>query len=122
MSRAHGVRSAAAGAVLAVLLSACGPAYRGVPLYGPLPSPDPQVMRGERVFTTHCNTCHPGGTAGLGPGINDKPLPGGLIELQVRVGFGAMPSFGEDRIDDEELDALVAYLLALRAQEPSDGA
>ena len=38
------------------------------------------------------------GEAGLGPEINDKPLPGFLIKFQVRHGMGTMPSFKKDRI------------------------
>lgn len=109
----------AAFLALTIVLAACGPAYRGEPIRGPLRAQDPVVLHGERLFSRHCQACHPGGTAGLGPSINDRPLPGGLIALQVRVGFGAMPAFGRDRIDDEELDAIVAYLLALRAHPPS---
>lgn len=103
-----------ASLIVAALLAGCGPAYRGEPLYGPLGAADPRVALGEVVFFAHCHQCHPGGAGGLGFGINDKPLPAGLIEFQVRNGLGVMPAFPEDRISDEELDALVAYLLALR--------
>ncbi|MEX2542963.1 MAG: cytochrome c [Trueperaceae bacterium] len=103
-----------------LLLVACGPAYRGEPLYGPLNVSDPQVAHGEQVFDAHCHQCHPGGDAGLGFGINDKPLPGWLIKFQVRHGLGAMPSFSQEQIDDEELDALVAYLFALRRHDSAD--
>ena len=57
-----------------------------------------------------CHQCHPGGTAGLGPAINNAPLPGGLVKAQVRNGLGAMPGFSQEQISDEELDALVAYI------------
>lgn len=103
-----------------LLLAACGPAYRGEPLYGPLNVADVKVAQGEQVFYANCHQCHPGGTAGLGFGINDKPLPGWLIEFQVRNGLGSMPSFSEEQIDDEELDALVAYLVALRRHNRAD--
>jgi mono/diheme cytochrome c family protein len=62
----------------------------------------------------HCQPCHPGGEAGLGPAINDKPLPGFLIRLQVRSGVGAMPAFSAEEISVDELAALTAYLKALR--------
>lgn len=54
------------------------------------------------------------GGAGLGPAINNKPLPGWLIRFQVRHGFGAMPAFSEKEISDGELNDVVAYLKALR--------
>lgn len=102
--------------VLAVCLLtvSCGSAYRGEPLHGAFVSEDPGVIAGQEAFFVHCHQCHPGGAAGLGFSINDKPLPGWLIRLQVRRGIGAMPGFSEERIPADELDALVAYLHALR--------
>ena len=75
---------------------------------------EPQVALGERVFARACHACHPQALAGLGPGIIDEPIPRWLVRLQVRVGLGVMPGFSTEEIDDEELDALVAYLDALR--------
>jgi mono/diheme cytochrome c family protein len=75
-----------------------------------------ESWRGEVVFMQHCHSCHPGGEAGLGPALNNKPLPGFLIRLQVRQGIGAMPRFSEDVISGTELDDLVAYMMALRDQ------
>lgn len=69
---------------------------------------------GRRAFARHCHECHPGGDAGLGPAINNKPLPQGLIKLQVRHGLGAMPAFSAEHLSDAELDAITAYLVALR--------
>jgi mono/diheme cytochrome c family protein len=106
-------RAAAVAAAL-VLVAACVPTFREPPVVAPLVPADPQVARGERVFAHHCQACHPGALAGLGPGIIDKPIPALLVRLQVRVGLGVMPSFAADEIDDDELDALVAYLDALR--------
>jgi mono/diheme cytochrome c family protein len=63
---------------------------------------------------TSCHQCHPGGMAGLGPAINNKPLPGFLIKMQSRAGLGAMPGFSSSELSEEELDAVVAYLKALR--------
>jgi mono/diheme cytochrome c family protein len=61
-----------------------------------------------------CNKCHPGGTAGVGPSINDKPLPEIAIRTQIREGVGAMPKFSDTDLDDHDLDAVVAYVEALR--------
>lgn len=105
--------------LLAGLLASCGPAYRGEPLYGPHAFSDPRVVEGERVFAAQCHECHPGGDAGLGFAINNRPLPGWAIALQVRTGIGAMPSFDEERLSDEELDAVIAYLMELRSLQPS---
>jgi mono/diheme cytochrome c family protein len=97
-----------------VLLAACGPARRSEPAVGAFEPQTDSEKRGEIVFDRHCNKCHVGGEAGLGPGINDKPLPVTLMKTQVRVGLGAMPGFPENEIDDRELDDLMAYLKGLR--------
>lgn len=108
-------------AVLALLPAACGPAYRGAPLYGAFDSVDPQLEQGQRAFAEHCDQCHPGGAAGLGPGINNKPVPGGLIRFQVRNGLGAMPKFSEEELSAEDLDAIVEFLLVLRGRDDARG-
>ena len=53
----------------------------------------------------------------MGPGLNDKPAPGWLMKTQVRTGLGAMPSFPKEVISSEELDDLVAYLMAVRKEK-----
>jgi mono/diheme cytochrome c family protein len=80
------------------------------------------LQEGRRVFMQFCNGCHPGGEAGVGLALNNKPLPGWAIRYQVRHGLGVMPAFSEEVISDEKLDALESYLLALRdhdADEPT---
>jgi cytochrome c5 len=99
-----------------LLLSACGSARRSEPLTGSHAFEDPVVLRGEQVFAFQCSQCHPGGEAGLGPAINNKPLPGWLIRLQVRNGLGVMPRFSSEQIGSDDLDALVRYLQTLRRQ------
>jgi mono/diheme cytochrome c family protein len=94
-------------------LSACS-ARRGEPLRGPLVISDPRVAHGQAVFMAKCNKCHPGGDAGLGPALNNKPLPGFLVRYQARHGMGAMPAFDADELPDKELDDVSAYLEALR--------
>jgi len=79
---------------------------------------NPELSRGRLVFMHECNQCHPGGAAGLGPAINDKPLPAGMIKMQVREGLGTMPHFSAQHISDDDLGALVAYLQARRQQKP----
>ena len=111
----------AAGAVAAALvvslilpLSGCGSARRGEPFTGVVAAPLIQLDTGRLVFMQECHRCHPGGEAGLGPSLNDKPLPGFLMQFQVRHGLGAMPGFDEERISDQHLDELIGYLQALR--------
>ncbi len=103
------------------LLLKCGSSRRGVPLYpGERKISDPTLILGRKVFANHCHQCHPGGTEGLGPALNNKPYPGFAIEFQVRNGVGAMPGFSEEIISDEELEALVAYVDYLSDLPPPD--
>ncbi|MBF0335497.1 MAG: cytochrome c [Alphaproteobacteria bacterium] len=96
-----------------LLLAACGSARRGEPIVGPIAF-SPAASRGERAYMRVCHQCHPGGEAGLGPSLNDKPLPGFLIRFQARHGLGAMPAFDAGRVGGDELDDIVTYLGALR--------
>lgn len=113
----NGLRSPRLGAVLLLTaLAACAPAYRGEPITGPLELGTPTLVLGQRLFDANCHQCHPGGAGGLGPSLNDKPLPGPLIAFQVRRGLGAMPAFSPERLSDGELDALVLYMEELRLQ------
>jgi mono/diheme cytochrome c family protein len=99
---------------LALPLAGCGSARRGEPLTGVVAAPLIALDTGRLVFMQECHRCHPGGEAGLGPSLNDKPLPGFLMKFQVRHGLGVMPGFDEERISDEQLDQLIGYLQALR--------
>ena len=114
------VRASTSRALLALLAAGivwaggCSSARRGEPLHGPLPVTDARVERGRLVFMQRCQKCHPGGEAGLGPGLNDKPLPRFLQHLQVRYGLGAMPAFSPAKISESQLDDLLEYLHALR--------
>jgi len=87
---------------------------RSEPLRGAVDVSDPQVAHGQRVYMTRCDKCHPGGDAGLGPSLNNKPLPGFMVSFQARHGLGAMPAFTAEEIPRAELDAVVAYLKTLR--------
>jgi mono/diheme cytochrome c family protein len=109
-------RHVATAALLAFGLStaSCGTARRGAPLTGEHDPPTLEIALGQRVFDANCAQCHPGGTQGLGPALNNKPLPGWLIRFQVRNGLRVMPSFSKQEIPDEQLDALVEYLIWLR--------
>lgn len=113
MRRAIG---SAAMALALLALASCGSARRSVPVAGPMMIADQQVALGEQVFMRECSVCHPRGEAGLAPGINNKSLPEFLIKFQVRNGIGAMPSFSEEHVTPEELDAIVEYLQHMRGR------
>ena len=102
-------------AVVTSLSNGCGPERRSTPYTRELDTSDQAVADGERVFAANCHQCHPGGAGGLGPAINDKPLPVTLIKTQVRQGLGAMPAFSRDEVSDAQLDDIAKYLKALRS-------
>ena len=101
----------------AFLTASCGSIRRGEPITGQLDRSSPKAEKGRLVFQNHCHQCHPGGEGGLAPALNDKPAPVWPMKTQVRVGLGAMPAFGEDQISSEELDNLMAYVIALRKDD-----
>lgn len=119
-ARATAVAATCLAGMAGVLIIGCGPERRDEPFTEPLAQPPGDVAAGERAFASHCFQCHPGGAAGLGPAINDKPLPVTLIKTQVRQGLGVMPAFGEEHISDEELEEIVRYLKALRTLDSND--
>jgi mono/diheme cytochrome c family protein len=95
-------------------VAACGPKHRGEP-QGPRVKPDTVAeAKGARLFSRYCYKCHPNGSAGLGPALNDKPLPELAIRTQIRKGVGAMPAFDEDLLKDEDVAALAKYVQELR--------
>lgn len=115
MSRSpHFAASLLAGLLLSTV--ACMSQRRGEPIAGEFIPSSSDERSGRELFMHMCHQCHPGGMAGLGPAINNKPLPGWLIKTQVRQGLGAMPSFDEEELSDADLDALADYVSALRRE------
>jgi mono/diheme cytochrome c family protein len=90
----------------------------------PLNELTPREAAGRRVFLAECSRCHyPDSERGLnGPGLEGlfrRPyLPSGGVASDSRVievierGRNMMPAFG-NRLDDEQLGALMAYLHTL---------
>jgi mono/diheme cytochrome c family protein len=68
--------------------------------------------RGRVVFLHHCDRCHPGGGAGLGPALGRKGLPITAFKSLVRLGASNMPAFSKDQISESQLDDLVAFVRA----------
>lgn len=100
---------------LSLILAGCGSARRGLPLTGPMELNEEQ-QAGQVAFMRVCHQCHPNGAGGLGPAINNKPLPGWLIAFQIRHGLGAMPAFSDEVVSDREVEQIVAYLKKLRRE------
>jgi mono/diheme cytochrome c family protein len=102
-------------AALLTMLAACHPVRRSEPLVGPMSlDADSHLLRGRLLFDRHCYKCHLEGEGGMGPIINDKPLPKFLMRFQVRAGLGVMPGFTKQQITDEELEDIVNYMVVLR--------
>lgn len=81
------------------------------------------VKKGERVFASmQCAICHTNGGNNLNP---DKPLKGPgflkkypsnqLLTKTIRSGIAnrGMPSFGKDKLNDADLQDLLAYIRSL---------
>jgi mono/diheme cytochrome c family protein len=96
---------------------ACGSPKRDEPERAAFVPATAEIARGEQVFKKQCDYCHPGGGAGLGPSLNNKPAPGFAIRVQIRHGFGAMPAFDSTRIAPADVRAISEYLLALRRSD-----
>ena len=99
--------------VTVTLLPSCRSARRGEPLAA-APQLTPEQQRGQILFSQQCYQCHPNGSTGVGPALNNKPLPAALVKTQVRKGLGAMPAYDEKHISDADLDTLAGYVGALR--------
>jgi ubiquinol-cytochrome c reductase cytochrome c subunit len=105
-----------------------------------IPTVDPadaDLTAGQRLYQEHCAACH--ATTGIGgamlaredeaedsatvgvviPGLHDSSSV--EVAEAVRTGPGAMPRFGEGVVDDEDIDAVVAYVQYLRDPDDNGG-
>jgi mono/diheme cytochrome c family protein len=87
------------------------------PLKGEFVPKNENIAKGQSLYNIHCQKCHPGGEAGLGPDINWNPAPGFIKRFQVRHGLGVMPSFKTDEISKEDLKAIGKYMKAFKHQK-----
>jgi mono/diheme cytochrome c family protein len=108
-------------ATITAVLLACGARQRGEPAGPPIAAATAEEPHGRQLFQKLCYKCHPGGAAGLGPALNNKPLPEVAVRTQIRKGVGAMPSFGSDMVSDDDVAALARFVHALR-NAPAHGA
>jgi mono/diheme cytochrome c family protein len=92
------------GVAVAILAASVGAADRT----------DRQEQKGEAAYANACESCHGAeGKGGTAPAV--VPLTLELQELItiVRQGIGVMPGTPRDRVSDEEIAAIRAYLLSL---------
>ena len=92
---------------------ACSP-RRSEPLRGPLVIKDQRTDNGMKIYMMHCQKCHPSGESGLGPALNNKPVPAFVKRFQVRHGLGVMPAFSKQEISTADLKDLTDYMKALK--------
>ena len=82
---------------------------------GPIDSSD--TARGEEVYAAICSNCH------QGEALHNIGWSAGQIRHQVREGRGNMPAFSESRINNSDLEALLAYMTTIGAvTDPLPGA
>ncbi|HMO21145.1 MAG TPA: cytochrome c [Candidatus Melainabacteria bacterium] len=70
-------------------------------------------LSGKQIFVRSCNTCHPGGAAGMGPSLDqlkDHFPTDDKLKAFIRQGAGAMPPQPLEVLNDKEMDNLVDYL------------
>jgi cytochrome c5 len=73
-------------------------------------------LTGEQIFIRTCNTCHPGGAAGMGPTLENmaKDFPSDdKLKAFLRKGKGMMPPQPKEVLNDQEMDNLVGYLRSM---------
>ena len=73
-------------------------------------------LTGEQIFIRSCNTCHPGGRAGMGPELDkiNQHFPNDeKLQAFIRSGRGIMPAQARGSLNDQELANLIAYLRKL---------
>ncbi len=92
----------------------------------PVPDVDPaagDLPEGYQLFADNCASCHSSAGAGgaLGHAVYAPPLNRASdleVAEAIRIGPGAMPTFGEDTFDAHEVDSIVRYVQYLR--DPRD--
>jgi mono/diheme cytochrome c family protein len=102
-----------------------GPMSSGKKVEAPAAAPSPEAVRMgeakagfdvENLFAGTCGWCHSnaGRTAGKGPQLMGTTLTDAEIIHRIKVGKpGAMPAF-ETAFKDDEIQAIVKYIRALR--------
>lgn len=75
---------------------------------------DEQLAEGRQIYVQYCQSCHPDGSRGAGPRLENRPIPAPIIYDRVRNGRRAMPAFGREQIDEREMESLVGYVISLR--------
>ena len=95
----------------------------------PIPEVHPDkgnLAEGNRLYANNCAPCHSSGGAGgaLGHAVYAPPLnrssPLQVAEA-IRIGPGAMPVFGKEALDEEQVASIVRYVEYLRHPDDRGG-
>ena len=95
----------------------------------PIPHVDPKqgdLADGNRLYANNCAPCHSSAGAGgaLGHAVYAPPLNRSTplqVAEAIRVGPGAMPVFGPEALDDEQVASVVRYVEYLRKPDDRGG-
>lgn len=74
--------------------------------------------RGEELFRRACESCHPGGGAGLGPDLHASMMTAREIADLIRAGRDPMPFYQADVLTNDEVADIAAFT---RSLQPSAG-
>jgi mono/diheme cytochrome c family protein len=83
---------------------------------GPIRSTD--AARGEGIFQSLCMGCHGGGAPAL-PNLAWTPA---AMRRQIREGEGRMPAFNASRLNDDDLEAVLAHMVTIGAVRADEAA
>jgi mono/diheme cytochrome c family protein len=101
------------GVVIMLFVAACNSASPKDEAFAVIFS-DGQANPGQAVFEGNCIRCHPYGKRGVGPNLSKKELTVEQVRKQVRKGGLIMPSFSEEKINDEELGQVAEFVVSLK--------
>lgn len=101
----------------ALALAACGgggaaprdPGAVAAMYEGPIRSAD--VEHGHELYDSVCMSCHGGGA----PGLDNLGWAAGRMRQQIREGEGRMPAIPASRLSDDDLEAVLAYMVTVGA-------
>ena len=85
-----------------------------VPQYqGPITATD--ADRGKELFDSRCGDCHPNGEEDVGPSLIATPHTPARIRQQIREGSGKMHPFSEARLNQADVESILAFLASIHA-------
>ena len=80
---------------------------------GPIRSTDTAL--GEQRFTAICGSCHAEEGEDLGPNLSNMSLTAENMRHQIREGSGRMRPITSRRLNDDDMEAVLAYLVTIGA-------